>query len=287
MVTPGTPGQRRDEWKAGWHIPAISALGIGVSMIPVYSLGPLMPAIHAGTGWSRSDISTAAPFLSVGAVLLSPVVGMAIDRFGSRRIAIPGLIFFCAAFASLALTTNRIATWRLAWTLIAVTVVFVKIMVWTAAVVSRFQFARGTAVGLALTGTGLASFLVPYLTTVLESLSVGTRLIQFWREVVFSSRFRWSICTSSTRTMRLRRKASVQIDRSTLPGLPLREAFLSRHFVQMALAALLSATAGTGLTIHFVPILRSPGSFTAHCGGCGWRDRRGVDPRWLRWRISS
>ncbi len=273
MVEPGIADQKRAEWSASWHIPLISALGIGVSMIPVYSLGALMPAIHASTGWTRSAISGGVPFLSAGAILLSPLAGLLVDRFGSRRVAIPGLVFFCAALASLALTSNRIGTWWLSWAAIATAEVFVKVMVWTAAVVTRFQHARGTAVGVALTGTGLASICLPYLTTILQetygwraayaTLAGGGFLIVFPLVCFFFF----------DANDALRRTASAQVDRSTLPGLSLRETLPSRHYLQMALAALLSATAGTGLTVHFVPILRSAGlsahSAAATAGGIG------------------
>ncbi len=268
---------RRKEWKAAWHVPVISALGIGVSMIPIYSLGPLMPAIHASTGWTRSFVSAGPTFLSVGAVLLSPLVGMAVDRVGSRRIAIPGLILFCAALASLSLTSHRLATWWLSWTLIAVTEVLVKITVWTTAVVKRFHYARGAAVGLALAGTGLSSFSIPYLTTLLQEsygwqtayavLAAGGFLLAF-PFVLFFFFDGSDVWRQSTTPQEL-----PGVLPGVPPGVPLKEAFLSRRYLQMTLAALFSAAAGTALSIHFVPILRSEG-LTAHtsaaiAGGIG------------------
>ena len=174
MVTADIAIERRKEWKDSWKIPVVSAVAIGVSVIPNYSLGALMPAIHSSTGWTRANISAGLTFLSVGAVLLAPLVGLAVDRLGSRRIALPGIALSCAALATLALTSNKLASWWLAWTLIAVTDVLVKTIVWTAAVVSRFRYARGAAIGIALAGSGLGTSFLPYLTTVLQE-SYGWR----------------------------------------------------------------------------------------------------------------
>ncbi len=269
----GTASLRRAEWKAGWHIPAISALGIGVSMIPVYSLGPLMPAIHTSTGWTRSGISVGPTFLSVGAVLLAPLVGAVIDRVGSRRIALPGLVFFAAALASLALTNSHIITWWLAWTVIAIAEVFVKITVWTTAVVTRFHHARGAAVGLALTGTGLSSFCVPYLTTLLQErygwhaayavLAGGGLILAFPLAFLYFYDAHSSARRARSATPDALSAAASAVMPVALPGVPLQQAFLSRHYLQMGLAALFSAMAGTALSVHFVPILRSEG-LSAH-----------------------
>lgn len=255
--------QVNNEWAASWHIPLISALAIGVSMVPVYSLGALMPFIHASTGWSRAQISSGPSIMSLAAILLAPFVGMAIDRFGSRKVALPGLIFFCLSVASLALTGPKVMTWWLGWSLIAITDLLVKVTVWTAAVVSRFQRARGLAIGLALAGSGLASIFVPYLTTLLQewrgwrgayiSLALGAFLLVF--PVAWF--FFYDVNTGKGGT-----KAS-KIDRGLLPGVPLRTAFLSRRYAQLALSSLFFSIAGTGISVHFVPILRSLG-FASH-----------------------
>jgi predicted MFS family arabinose efflux permease len=53
------------------------------------------------------------------------------------------------------------------------------------------------------------------------------------------------------------------LDRNTLSGVPAREAFLSRRYLQMAVACLFASTSGAAMAVHFVPIVRSNG-LSAH-----------------------
>src|SRR5580698_10712991 len=93
-VTTSEKTTSRGEWAASWPVPVVSAVGMGVSLLPLYSLGALIPSIQHATHWTRAQISFGPTILSIGAVLLAPVVGGAIDRFGARWVALPGLALF-------------------------------------------------------------------------------------------------------------------------------------------------------------------------------------------------
>ena len=253
----------QSEWTSNWKIPVVSAVGIAVSMIPIYSLGVLMPSIHAATGWTRSQISAGPTFLSVAAILLSPFAGSAIDRFGSRRIALPGMVVFCLTIALLSVTGPKLVSWWLIWTLVAISDVFVRVTVWTAAVVTHFDRARGLAIGIALSGTGIGSTFLPYLTTILQE-HFGWRasfVILAGGGLLLALPLVWLYFYSASD--KLRQSSSVATDRSLLSGTPPRQAFLSRRYLQMASACLFAAIASSGLAVHFVPILRSV-NFSAH-----------------------
>ena len=255
----------RSEWARSWYIALLSTLGVAVSVMHTYTLGALMPAIHAATGWTRAQISTGPILVSVTGILLSPFVGAAIDRFGSRRVALPGLVLYCLAFSALGYTGPQSLSWIVGWTLMGISFVLVNPTVWTAAVVAEFDKSRGKAIGVALAGTGVGSICLPYIATLLQEhygwrgayrwLGVGAFLLSFPLVWLFfhgaQDRFRKSSPTSS------------RLDRSTLPGVPAREAFLSRHYLQMAVACLLASTSGAAMAVHFVPIARSNG-LSAH-----------------------
>src|SRR5580698_7595566 len=164
----------RGEWAAHWPVPVVSAVGMAVSMLPLYSLGALIPSIQHATHWTRGQISFGPTILSIGAVLLAPVVGGAIDRFGARWVALPGLALFCLAVGSVSLSSENISGWWLAWAFMALADVTIKTTVWTSAVVGLFERTRGLAIGLALSGTGIATTCLPYLATVLQE-SFGWR----------------------------------------------------------------------------------------------------------------
>ena len=259
------------EWAKNWKIPAVSAIAIGVSMTPLYSLGALMPAIHASTGWSRSEISSGTLFLSVAALLLSPIVGTAIDRFGSRKVALPGFCLFSLAVAGLSLAHGRVAAWWLCWSVLGVCAVFVTMTVWFSAVVKHFARARGLALGLTLSGTGLGSATLPYITTVLqervgwqrtyEYLALGGFLIVVPLLFLF---FRDGAAAGQ-------RKADA-VPTTRVSG-NARASFFSRQYLQLVAVCVLSVPAGAALAVHFVPILRSfgyaPRAAAATAGAAG------------------
>ena len=262
MPDPTVPLEGREEWRRSWQVPVVSAVALGVSVIPIYSLGALMAPIHATTGWTRSQISTGPTLISVCTVLLSPFIGAAIDRLGSRKVGLPGIAFYCAAVASIAFVGPNIRTWWMAWLLVAIAYASVKMTVWTAAVVTLFQRSRGMALGVTLSGLGLGSTTLPYLTTLLQerygwrgaylALAGGGLLLAFpllW--------FFFYDAADRSKTVRSK------MDRSTLPGMTPKEAFGSRRYLQMAAACLCAAVPSTAFVVHFVPIVRA-GGLSAH-----------------------
>ena len=265
----------RDEWARSWHIPLLSTLGIAVSVMHTYTLGALLPAVHAATGWTRAQITIGPVLVSVTGVLLAPFLGIAIDRFGSRRIALLGLVLYCLAFANLGLTGPQSLSWIVGWTLVGVSFALVSPSVWTAAVVAEFDRSRGKAVGLALAGTGVGSICLPYIATLLqehygwrgayEALGAGAFVISF--PVI------WVFFRGSRNGARQSAAAAIRLD-GPLPGVAARAAFLSRRYLQMAVAALFAATSGAALAVHFVPIVRanglSPHTAAAVAAGMGF-----------------
>ena len=193
------------------------------------------------------------------------MVGLAIDRYGCRRVALPGLVLYCLTFAGLGFTGPHNSSWIFGWTLVGLAFVLVSPTVWTAAVVAEFEKSRGKAIGLALAGTGLGSICLPYISTILEEhfgwsgaykwLGAGGFLISF--------PLIWRFFHSSQDRLGKVSPGFASPDRGTLLGVPAREAFLSRRYLQMAVACLFASTAGAAMGVHFVPIVRANG-LSAH-----------------------
>ena len=80
-----------------------AALGFSVSSIHFYSFGLFMKPLQAEFGWSRSEISGSLLFISVAGVVSAPFIGMLIDRWGSRRVGLPGVAAYASGFALLSL----------------------------------------------------------------------------------------------------------------------------------------------------------------------------------------
>ncbi|MFD2780557.1 MFS transporter [Novosphingobium pokkalii] len=129
------------------------------------TLGVFLPAIEAETGWSRSGLSFGMLLFSIETIVAAPFVGMLVDRFGPRRIGIPGLALYLAAVALLRRTGPSIWTWWAAWMLLGIGGSLAMFNVWTTAISRHFDSARGMAMGIALAGPSMAAIVMPLLAT--------------------------------------------------------------------------------------------------------------------------
>ncbi|HEX7947192.1 MAG TPA: hypothetical protein VF495_21185, partial [Phenylobacterium sp.] len=84
------PASGRAEFAASW--PALFAATVGVALsvsaLPFYTAGVFVQPLQAAFGWTRGEIAGAntALFWAIG--LASPIVGLAIDRMGVRRVVL-------------------------------------------------------------------------------------------------------------------------------------------------------------------------------------------------------
>jgi MFS family permease len=155
------------EWRRhGWIVLPCFA-GNLLGSIHAYSLGAMIAPLEGEFGWSRAGITGGLLIISVVAIFVAPVVGMAVDRFGPRRVAIPGIVFHCLALGLLSTTGSSLMNWWSLWLFVAFSNMCIAPMLWTAAINARFDRNRGMALALALCGTSVGAATVPLLTTVL------------------------------------------------------------------------------------------------------------------------
>jgi MFS family permease len=246
----------RAEWRGGWPLPFVSAVGYGVSVAHIYSAGLFIAPIEQEFGWSRTAITAGLTVVSVFSVVLAPFFGAMIDRWGARRIGLPGTMLYCAAIAALSLTGGSVWSWWGLWILIALGSLTVKSTIWTSAVASRFDASRGLAMAIALCGAGLGSALLPILTSRL--------LAEFdWRTAYLAlggilALVAVPLLLPFFRDARdVARRAPGAPVAAALAGVSYREALRGRRFAMIAIVATLSVAAMTSLMVNMVPILRS------------------------------
>ncbi len=155
------------EWRRhGWIVlPCFTGNLLG--SIHAYSLGAMVTPLEAEFGWTRSGITAGLLIISVVAIFVAPAVGMAVDRFGPRRVAIPGIAFHCLALGLLSTTGGDLWNWWALWLFLAFSNMCIAPMLWTAAINSRFDRNRGMALALILCGTSVGAATIPLITTML------------------------------------------------------------------------------------------------------------------------
>ncbi|MCG8443645.1 MAG: MFS transporter [Caulobacterales bacterium] len=160
-----------DEIRRGWRLIFASSVGVICSSIvlPYYSIGALVVPVTTEFGWSRAQFQTAILFSSGLGALTAPVVGWLIDRYGARRIALPGLVGLAAGFFIAASMSGPLWMLYLAYGAMALLGAGTIPVSWTRAIATNFFNRRGLALGLTLSGTGVCAMAAPHYTVWLES----------------------------------------------------------------------------------------------------------------------
>jgi MFS family permease len=155
------------EWRQSWHLVALTVLGLtcAPTTLPVYTLGVFVAPYAAEFGWGRGEIQAAILFSTGLAVFFAPLAGTMVNRFGIRRTIVSGLVGL--ALSCLVAAANTGALWQLyaAYALMSALGAGAGAVGWVTLISGRFEQARGLALGIALSGTGLCAALMPMIAT--------------------------------------------------------------------------------------------------------------------------
>lgn len=252
--------EQQSEWRRGWRTVASGAVGV-VFMTGVASVtGIVMAPLMAEFGWSRALITSNVLICSVMTLVLAPVLGRLIHRFGPRRCALGAVAAVVPALWLVALAGGSPVMWILTWTLFAVVNVGITPITWSGAVAGLFDRSRGAALAITLSGAGAAFFIFPpFAVAVMERfgwrgvygglglliLVILLPLIFFWFRGVddFGSGREGAGAAAAARPS----------------GYSLREAMRRVQFWQFGLVAVLMALAQGALQVHLFPILQEGG----------------------------
>ena len=140
----------RGEWSYGWKVAVAAMAGFSLSATFTFTFGAWIQPLEAEFGWSRGDIALGMSMITLVGALLSPPIGMLVDRWGPRRLGVPGSLVFAMGFGALGLTTGNIWVWWGLWFMLAFAFITIKPLIWTTAVASTFDKQRGLAFAVAM-----------------------------------------------------------------------------------------------------------------------------------------
>lgn len=243
----------KQEWRAKWPLPIVSMLGYAGTSCFAYSSGVFMLDMTHAFGWTRAAFSTAFTLQTVLGLVILPQVGRLVDRYGSRRLALAGLVPYVVGFALLALANGSIWQW---WGLClgqAALGAMVSSSTWITAVARRFEAGRGLALATVLAGTGLSTAIWPLLATAYIT-HLG------WRPAFPALALSWAIMMLPLVLLFVRDEDRLQPDAAApVPAAETQPAPRLAVFVMMLLAGGMIASVSFGMTLHLVPILQGDG----------------------------
>ena len=239
----------------------ICGLLVGAGPVNVFTFGVFLKPITEDLGLSRGAFSAALTFHATIAAIALPVVGWLVDRWGARRIMLPGLFLYALATASYGLI--QASPLLLTFLIFALTglVGGVQSPIPYATVIAQwFDRERGLALGIGTAGVGLGVAVVPQLAALLidavgwrlayVGLAVAVLLVAFPPVALF-------LREPPDFTARMRQPAATT--GAALPGVVAGEALRSWLFWGLAIAFFLDVIAINGTLTHIVPLLTDRG----------------------------
>jgi MFS family permease len=261
-----TAGQ---EWRRYGPMVLSAMIGVSVGTIPTATLGLFMAPLQNEFGWSRTEISLGLTIFALIGLPLAPLGGVLVDRFGARRIAVPGVALSAATFAGFSLLSGAYLEWLLFWVLYTLASIGTRTLVWNSAVSAAFTASRGLAIAVLLCGTALATSFAP---------SAAHWLIERWgwRAGYIGLGLGWGglallLVVLFFRDRRSRARTATPSPRPAaerpLLGLTVKEALRTLKLYRIAIAIFLQATMGAAIMVHLVPMLTADGLSRAEAAG--------------------
>lgn len=258
------------EWRSGWTVVFAASLGFSFFSILLASTGLFIGPLSEEFGWSRTLLSSGTMIATVTTGLLGPFLGMLVDRFGTRRVVLPGLLATMAVICCFSLLDGSSTQWLLIWLLFGFVSVTIKSTPWTTAVVGIFQKSRGLAMGLTLMGTAVAGAIIPPLGNWLID-AFGWRMAYVWLGLGWGGatfvvclllffdvhdRAKKDRAREALKPAADQRPAGPAID---LPGLTIPQAWRDWTLWKIAISNFIVMLLTMGLTFHLFPILTEAG----------------------------
>lgn len=252
------------EWRRYWPIVLAAMAGLSFGSIPTATLGLFIDPLRNEFGWSATDISLGVTIFALVSIPSTPLAGALADRFGGRRVAIPGLVLCGLTFSAFAAQTGWLGLWLGLWVAYTLASVLIRSMVWNRTISSVFFTGRGLALALVVAGLSIPMVVAPPMTEWL--------IRHFgWREAYVALGLGWTGLALLLVVPLFRIPGSqkpsapdpaAQAQEPQAPsqgGLTVREALRSPRMLRIAGAVALQALINAAIGIHLVPLLTSEG----------------------------
>jgi predicted MFS family arabinose efflux permease len=264
----------RQEWKSGWTLVLASSFGFSFFTIMLSSSGLFMGPIEDEFHWSRTLLSAGVSIGATTTAILSPFFGILIDRYGSRRLVLPGIVLTMGSILSFSLVNGEPWQWIGLWLLFGFCATTIKSTAWTAAVLGVFEQSKGLALALTLTGSAASQVIVPplgnWLITEFGWRSAYVWMALGWGGITLVLCFLFFYDIHDKRAGKGRRghsepaETTERAPKPELPGLTPRKAIRNSALQRIAFSHFTVMVLTMGLSVHLFLILTDAGISRAH-----------------------
>lgn len=146
----------------GWSVVGAVALALMISgtTFAAGGFGVLTAFLIRDYGWTQAQLTPALSIFLLCATTCVPLVGLLVDRFGSRRVALFGIAGLTVTLAAGSLVRS-LGEFYLFYAFVGFTGAFTNPIVYLRAITGWFDRHRGLALGLAVAGQGAGGAVLP------------------------------------------------------------------------------------------------------------------------------
>jgi predicted MFS family arabinose efflux permease len=240
---------------AGWGVVAAAFTGVMVSFAPIvpFTFSLFLNPLHAAFGWKREAMGAAFALAAMTVALVSPIIGLLLDRFPPRRILLPSILVFSVALASLSRLGPGIGRFYLTYFVLGLVANGTAQFAYTRTVLTWFDRHRGFALALILTGSGVGALIIPPLTqSVIQNHGWRSAYLMLGGIALLGIPLTALLVRNQTAPVQNR-------NQSARSGSTVNEALRSWPFWILACIIMLSAFSENGLVTNMAAILTEHG----------------------------
>ncbi len=247
-----------------WLVVAASICGllVGSGPILIFSSGVFLKPVSAELGITRGDLSSALFLAAICTAIACPLLRWLLDRFGARRVMIPGIILYALVVAGFGLMrTKPVFVIPLIFALVGLVGAVQTPIPYAAVVAQWFDRQRGLALGIATAGVGLGVVVLPPFLALLIN-DFGWRNAYFGLGLAVLLLAWLPVALFVREPPALSRVAARHTDRNltnSLTGTEASQAFRQWEFWALTIAFFLGVMAINGTLTHVIPLLMDRG----------------------------
>ena len=247
------------EFSRHWLLVLVCAVGIGVgvSSLPFYTQGLFIEAWIADFGWTRAQASLGILGSTLALAAALPFIGSIVDRYGLVTPVMISLLGLSLAYVLLGMFVQSIATFVILAMLQAILGSASSPLAYTRAINVVFNKQRGLALGVALSGAGVAATFGP--TLISNAIDAFGWRGAYYAMALFTLVVGAVIVLVLSRLNGAKTEASIDMEAANRDFLVAKA---SRTYWSIMAAIFCLSLGLGGLMIHFVPILLDVGFTT-------------------------
>lgn len=253
------------EWKQNWPLVIASSMGFCFFSIMLSTTGLFMKPVSSEFGWGRTLFSSGVSIATFATALASPFLGIIVDKWGARRLALPGVALTILSMTLFGLVNGQTWQWLALWLFFGLAAACIKSTVWTVAVLGVFEKSKGLALAVVMSGTALSQVIVPPLGNWLIA-DFGWRAAYVWLglgwgvpTLLIAWFFFFDLHDVAARRRAKDQKVAAAREAVNLPGLTVPQAARDWALWRVGISNFVVMLLTQGLAAHLIPIMTDAG----------------------------